>query len=406
MKYLKNQDVGIDIIKATGLILQISVVADAVIGFDPKFYVISKACILIFILLTCFDLFSRKDIYIGKSIIIPLFFVVVTICSFIWSEYPNVVLHYLLSQTQLYILFFCTYLFVLNNNFYIKKYMDALLIAGICMAILALYRYGLGGIISGLNEGKRIGRAITNENVFGIVFARATLVSFYYSLKSDSGKKKMLYLIFVVVFTLFAFSSGSKKAFLIVLGGIIGINAFENGLSKIWKTLFVSVLVIFCIFFILQLPLFATINTRIMDFFAGQQDNSEMVRARMINLSMQLFYEKPLLGHGLKTFGTITGLGTYSHNNMTEILVSTGIIGFIFFYFPYLQIIVWGWIDGIKANNYINILFLLLAMINLIFGYAMVEFYDKEYWVFAGIMMACLDRDYLISDGVFEYEKC
>ena len=65
----------------------------------------------------------------------------------------------------------------------------------------------------------------------------------------------------------------------------------------------------------------------------------------------------------------------------------------ILFYFPYVNILKWGWKNGVMKKDYVVILFLILSVIYLIFGYGMVEYYDKEYWMFLGVMVACVDNE-------------
>ncbi len=393
MRYIKENQTGSSIKNLCTWLFQLCVIADAIIGFDPRLYIVSKGCMLAFFIVMLFNIIWNLDLKIGSAFVLPVLFMLVTVASCMWADYPNATILKLTTQVQLYVLFFFTYALFTNETIDVRKYFDALYIAGIGMTLFALYRYGLTGIIKGMNEGKRIGRMITNENVFGMVFSKAAIVAFFYYLRSKKAQIRLIHIFLIIIFTFFAFSSGSKKAFLMILAGIFGINILENGIKKSWKTIMVSVLIILCIFLILQLPVFSTMNERIMGFFTGEKDKSELQRTKMIDLSLQLFYEKPILGHGFNNFGTITGLGAYSHNNMTEVLVSTGLIGFILFYFPYVNILKWGWKNGVMKKDYVVILFLILSVIYLIFGYGMVEYYDKEYWMFLGVMVACVDNE-------------
>lgn len=392
MVYFKENNTGITINKVCTVLFQLCVVADAIIGFDPKLYVVSKGVMFAFFVIMIIKLLWCNNIQFGHAVVFPVLFMIVTALSCLWAVYPEPAMSRFTTQIQLYILFFFTYFLFTNEVIDVKRYFDALYIAGIGMVAFALYRYGLNGIIQGLNEGNRLGRVISNENVFGMVFSKASLVAYYYFLKAKNKPIRIIHIMLVVVFTFFAFTSGSKKAFLMIVVGIIGINLLENGISKIWKTLMASLLAIGGLILILQMPLFSTMNQRIMDFFSGNKDSSELVRSKMIDLSMQLFYEKPILGHGFNNFGMISGLGAYSHNNLTEILVSTGIVGFVIFYIPYILMIRWGWREGIKQKNYIAMLLFILSLIYLVFGYGMVEYYDKEYWLFLGVMVACIDN--------------
>lgn len=392
MGYIKGRETTIQINKLCTYLFQLCVVVDAVIGLDPKLFVISKGCMLAFFIVMIINILWYGNIYLGKALIWPVLFMIINALSCLWAEYPDASLSRLITQAQFYVLFIFTYFIYTNENIEIKKYFDALYIAGICMALYALYRYGWAGLINGLNAGQRLGGEITNENFFGMVFSRAALVAYYYYWRSRRRPIDLMHIVLVVAFTFFSFSSGSKKAFLMIILGILGINILENGFLKMWKTLVISALAIVGIIIILQIPLFSTMNQRIMSFFTGGKDSSDLVRAKMINLSLQLIYEKPILGHGLSNFGAITGLHTYSHNNFTEILVSTGIVSFLFFYIPYLEIIHLGWVEGVRKKDVMVILLFILSIIYLVFGYGMVEYYDRGYWMFFGVMIASIDN--------------
>lgn len=392
MGYIKERKSRISVKNISTSLFQICVVVDSVIGLDPRLYVISKGCMLAFFVIMTVNLLWNGQINLGKALIFPVLFMSVTAFSCIWADYPDAAISRLSTQVQFYILFFFTYALYTNEEISIRRYFNALYIAGICMAFYALYRYGWVGFIDGLKEGQRLGGEITNENYFGMVFSKAAIVAYFKYMRARKKIFGFLNILLVVVFTFFAFSSGSKKAFLMIIIGIVGINLLENGITKLWKTLAASLLAITGIILILQLPIFSTMNQRILSFFTGGKDSSDLVRAKMIDLSMQLIHEKPIFGHGLSNFGVITQLGTYSHNNMTEILVSTGIIGLLFFYIPYLQIFHLGWVNGVKKKDNIITLLFLLSMIYLVFGYGMVEYYDRGYWMFFGVMIASIDN--------------
>ena len=52
----------------------------------------------------------------------------------------------------------------------------------------------------------------------------------------------------------------------------------------------------------------------------------------MRNLGRKWFLERPIFGWGLDAFTQLSPYETYSHNNFIEILVSSGIVGFLFYY--------------------------------------------------------------------------
>ena len=384
------------------LLFQICVITDAVIGLEPRYYVIAKFIMLVFFVSMMINLLYERTIILGNAFFLPVLFMVMTGLSCFWADYKSIAFSRFLTQIQYYILYLFCYLLFAKENISLKKYLDALYCAGIGLVLFTIYRYGWAGIIRGMSAGQRLGGAITNENVFGIVFAKAALIAYYYFLCLKDNKKHYLHILMVILFTFFSFSSGSKKAFLIILIGMLTINALEYNASRMLKLLVTSITVVVVLYLILKLPVFTTINQRLVSLFSAEKDTSDLMREKMIKLSIQLFKEKPVIGHGFNNFGMITGLGSYSHNNMTELLVSTGIIGFMIFYIPYVRMIAWSWKDGIVNNNFSAKFCFILSFVYLVIGYGMVEYYEKGYWIYIAVMMAGIDNRINYREGKIE----
>ena len=62
-------------------------------------------------------------------------------------------------------------------------------------------------------------------------------------------------------------------------------------------------------------------------------ESDDYLRIYMIKKSLEKFILNPVFGNGV--YASSYYLGTYSHNNYTEILVNTGMLGFLAFYWPY-----------------------------------------------------------------------
>ena len=63
-----------------------------------------------------------------------------------------------------------------------------------------------------------------------------------------------------------------------------------------------------------------------------------------------MFLEKPVFGWGLRAFTNVSPFATYSHNNYIEVLVTWGIVGFIWYYLFLLVITVKGIILQFSKN--------------------------------------------------------
>jgi O-antigen ligase len=69
-------------------------------------------------------------------------------------------------------------------------------------------------------------------------------------------------------------------------------------------------------------------------------DSSYRTRAEMIQQGIQFWRQAPLFGNGTDAFRSLSGKGTYSHNNYVELLCDLGILGVTLFYALHAQVVV------------------------------------------------------------------
>ena len=387
MKYIKEKEKERLTDRISILLFQICVILDSLFGFNETLYRLSKGFMLFFFIWMILYELRKGYFELRWTFIYPFLFTLLSALSILWAVNSGTATAQFNTQLQLFILFFFTYTLFLDEEKYIKKYFDALYISGVCMAIYALYSYGIIGYIEALGKGIRMGRAITNENLFGMTFAWSALVAFYYYLKN----KKMLHLVCIVVFAFFAFSSGSKKASLMIPFGIIGMCTLKYGIRKMWKTILISVVSIGVFLLIIRQPMFSNVYERLSSFFSRDYNVSDATRAKMIEVGLQLFRQRPILGYGIGNYTRISGMGGYSHNNYIEVLVSTGLLGFALYYIPYIRALYWGFKEKVMNGDNMKTLLLVFAFLSIVFGYGMVQIYDKNCWLMYAVILACAD---------------
>lgn len=370
-------------------LFQCAYIADVVLGSEPRLYVFSKAITVFFwgamILHIAREL--KFIIHTGVGFSIALMFTLFCAMSCLWAVNSDLATSQMNTQLQLFILFLFAYI-LMRETGDIEPYFKAIYLAGFVMLLFTIYRYGVSGFFQQMLGGVRMGGEITNENTFGMAFSQALIIAYYYYLKS----RKKIHFASMAIFLIFALSSGSKKALLMCIVGVIGLSVFYYGFHRIWKTILVVFAVAIVGYYLLQLPLFSVINNRLTSYLSGDLNTSDLTRMRLIENGISLIKERPILGWGLQNFRYVTGTGAYSHNNFIEVFVSTGIIGFSIYYSMYLTA---GWTvirSFIQRKEVTMIVLLILLMISVVFGYGAVQVYSKGTWFFLAVMLAIADE--------------
>ena len=371
---------------------QLCIIANSVFGIDSSTYKISKIVMLMFFAVMAVSiLFDGRSLRIGDQMIYPILFAVYCVISLLWSYNMSVAYRQLITQAQLILLLIFTYMAVMKNV-EIKDYLDAVYIAGWGMVAFAITRYGgLDNYLAVMEEGARMGSEITNENLFGLVFSNAALAAVYYLI----FHKRKVDIVSIAVFTFFALSSGSKKAALLIVLGVLGIVAVKNGIKKIYKTVIVGAIILIAATYVLQLPYFETINTRLEEYFSGELNDSDENRQQLIAAGIRLFKKRPFFGYGLDNFRVAAVTSVYSHNNFIEVLVSGGVVGFALYYAMYVVPICKIFFGKLRKFAWQNkeylMLFILVAM-QLAFSYGMVQLYNKNTYILLGVALASANK--------------
>lgn len=254
-------------------------------------------------------------------------------------------------------------------------------------AFVISLRYGWHGIRSILSDHERMTSDIINSNTLGMCTAYALVINVYYMLY---GKKRISDVLIVPAVILIA-ASGSRKAFLIMLGGIFAVFLVKNFDNKNLRKLLLGVFLfgVSCILILVlisRLNIFTNVINRLNDINvylqgnATRYNNSVWLRFAYARLGWEIFISHPILGIGIGNASIYTmlyyGNAHYLHNNYMEILACGGIIGFLFHYWLYFYLL------RIYTKNYrhhekeYNICFILLVF-KLIMDVGAVSYYSK-----------------------------
>lgn len=228
-----------------------------------------------------------------------------------------------------------------------NKIMSFFIIAGVlCASNLCLDFFQAGGIQ--YNELKyasnsRVGAGIAggNVNIVALNLSFTFLPCLYCYQKSDNMRRKITYgCMMLFIFTSSMLTGTRKTLFFYVSTFVIFVLlGKKNKIKKIIISILITLIVYWSLLNIE--PLYYMIGHKI-DFFRDSSyylmyEGSDDIRKRLITEGFKLFLNNPFgIGFGAST----DYLGMYAHNNFVEILVSSGLIGFIIYYSLYIYILI------------------------------------------------------------------
>ena len=111
----------------------------------------------------------------------------------------------------------------------------------------------------------------------------------------------------------------------------------------------------------------------------------------MIHDAINLWADSPIIGNGLAAFEQI--YGHYSHNNMTELLASFGIVGFVLYYSLYIYLFIE--VKSIKELK-IKIMFTLFLILFIFFDQSIVS-YTGKFKILSFLILFLLIKEYKLS---------
>jgi len=316
---------------------------------------------------------------------IYLFFVIYSIfSSFLSDDF-----FYSARRSLNLVLIFLNIYFIYNINEVYRNYYY--LIYGIFFALLINFLWLLGIIDLGLTyEGWRFQGSVLQANnfVFILMFAIMLIISLFTLKKLTMQIKVILFIIlFTVVYMIFFTASKSglfAGAMLLILFTLQTIS-LKNSFKILLFVLVVYSIVSYTPLLDIiikhsSLDLSYTLQNlthRMHAFFIGLNSGatsggSTGNRIKMIEDALRLWENSPIVGNGMAAFEQI--YGHYSHNNMTELLASFGIVGFILYYSLYIYLFLE--IKKIKILK-LQVMFSIFLLIFLFFDQTIVSYTGK-----------------------------
>ncbi|MBR5506649.1 MAG: O-antigen ligase family protein [Clostridia bacterium] len=224
-----------------------------------------------------------------------------------------------------------------------------------------------------------------NANVVGMCCAYGAIFSLHFlTREKPGGRAKVFYMAAFVINFVFGLLTGSRKALLMLFAGTFLVLYYKSILDKnaikvLGKVLGAIIAVIALFYYIMNSELFSVIGERLEGLIAGfvggnKIDHSTMDRMYMTKIGWQVFWQYPIIGQGV--CASYRYFLTYSHSNIIEILMNTGIVGFFIFYKPFFTSIVSLFKQDRKDPLYPIMLFIIFWL--LFGGFGLVFYYSKS----------------------------
>ncbi len=226
-----------------------------------------------------------------------------------------------------------------------------------------------------LNFSGRLGGFFGNENTVAmrLSVSAALMVSI-----GIYDKKYWLLPFALIPFVLIALT-GSKKGLIYI--GIITVFAVLSFFRKRIKLglVFCGAAILGMTLLLFLVPAFETIKSRLVDYvsflFGNSADTSSFSRSLYKRTAFYLSFKNLFIGYGIDGFNVASGIGTYSHDNISELLCNFGLFGLFSFYAIFACI-------GLKFKNVIrkpdaSIVFYLLLLCYLFTSTTAIYYYDK-----------------------------
>lgn len=230
------------------------------------------------------------------------------------------------------------------------------------------------------------------RNFAGYICAINVLISFM--IYKDS--KKRIYELIAAICFVTTVLTGSRGS-IISIGVMLALYVLEEkNVSR--KIRYLVVLILFAMIALYVLFTNPYLNSlygeRLVAIFSSKatDNGSKADRAYYIQVALQMFKQRPVLGWGDDNFayylGRFTGYGreVYSHCNYAEILADFGIIGFVLYYWMYVKLLKNNFKE--RKNNFFSKLTFIIVIRFIIFEYSSIT-YAQYLYIYLFVILIC-----------------
>lgn len=397
--------------KATGILLACYIVSTTVFEGNADLSKISSINLFAFLIVSCMRVSMIGRIMINYYMIAGWIYGIVLIVCYMFNSTD-------IAVQTLYWYFSCMVITAfainyMNNEEKIRFVLKAYVLAGLVLCIVAYGYYGTEIFRQAASSeyGIRIGGEFGDENALGISCSYSIIFALYFMLfHHNTLIEKIFYSLTMILSLPFALLTGSKKALILIFVGMFLLFFLKKGGKFVFTRLGYMVLGIVAIYLVYQLlqkvDAFWYIGRRMDEMFQTLLGNSlsatDQGRLYMIERGLSAFQDHPILGNGVAYSNVM--FGVYSHNNFVEILMNTGILGFVAYYSSF-AVSFKRLFSRDRKGLWAIMLTVIASMLFLELG--MVNYYTRNFQILLAAVSAylCLKPKVLISKDTSNYSK-
>ena len=290
-------------------------------------------------------LLSRKLILNKESIILIILFLWIFIISKIYfpQYYSNEFFPPIFR-----LIFISFFLFIIFSN-HLDRSFNIIINKGFLWALIVFILLSSIDAVNHLFSGVRLGtNQMDNSNDYAYTVLLFIFPLTYFFLTDKDRWKKNVYFILIAICIVLIILSGSKKAFFTLILFFAILYLLRN-LKKVFvkPSRIITAAISITIFIILiNIVIDRTyLGERITKTFELEQtdlyfDERFAGRGKFYLQGIHLFFAHPIIGIGLGNFKTYEQTGMVSHSDYISMLVESGLVSFILYFYVYISIII------------------------------------------------------------------
>ena len=226
-----------------------------------------------------------------------------------------------------------------------------------------------------------------NVNIVALYLSTSFTFFIFYFFKN----RNYLFLVLAIISIVIIVTLGSRKSILAIgLCLVLVIYKLNSGS----RGSLLSIIIIGATAVIMYLPedylLYIGDRFSELNDVANGKGGADDSRVKMLQRGVEYFLSSPILGHGYYTYRDLfkmtDGLYLYSHNNFVDVAVGGGIVGFVIYYYIYIQI--FKNIKKVKRpfkidDRYMSLVMLIQLLFN---GLFIVYLNDRFVWILLALL--------------------